>query len=1237
MPPKRVPTAMSQQQQREDDPLLPSSTEVASGDPPANVEQLCAMLQSFMTEQKGRDDYLQKEAAKQELRWRSMQHQFSLLQEEVHKGRAEGRCGQDQSEETTDFAHTQILRRTQAGSADQINESETRHFTSQVSSHTVWPTPRLPTLKESDDIEHFLTMFERIAQTANWPSGSWALHLVPLLEGKARAAYVAMDGMDIGNYYKVKDAILRKYEINKDTYRQRFRTNEIREAETPRELYTRLKGLYEKWMTPQEKSKEEIGDEIVLEQYLRMVRPELRRWIIERSPGSTLQAVEMSEAFVAARQSEGNFRFDEVNKSRQHVELSKFVGGRGSSPMPQYSRPPTQGRLSAMNVRAASDRRPADKALRDVPVLIDLLTHKQNTADVMAVTRLQAKQESIAGENQTFLRELPYNEIPKIKKSKRQRRQDKVRGTAIVEQLECPDIEVDSLPSNVAQLQRQDKSLVPLFLKAESPSVEKSEIRFVIIRDILFRVKGEIEQLVVPVGLRQEVLKLGHTDPWAGHLGYAKTYSRVANRFYWPRQQLDIIEFCKACPECQLTAPKKKSDRVPMISLPVIDVPFSRIAMDVVGPLPKSQSGKRYILVISDYATRYPEAFALSKVKTRQLVNALLQLISRVGIPREILTDQGTNFTSKQFKDVFALMGIKGIRTTPFHPQTDGLVERFNKTLKCMLRKFVSETGSDWDRWLPFLLFAYREVPQASTGFSPFQLLYGREVTLAGSNDTHTMAGRGRGQDTFNVFSPLVGRGRALHMSDETIGLPHGLQLTRDSPLGSRGTPRNVPAMPTCSTPRDNNSDVTQQLRELIGELGSQIGETIASRILANQSPVTTTPLAPPCNRETESLNNSLDLSKMSVVVRSDIKEPPMFRGDDSDKYTVQEWIDVMELYLHKSSCPDTERSNTILSHLLGRAKNIVKVGLKSSSAPNTVVSSEKIYDVLKRYFSDSPVSSLPLADFYATRPKDKESPVDYWVRLNATAERAANYLQQNGGKMENINAEIAMMFIRNCNSPDLSSVFKCKPMIKWSIEEVQEAIDEYQRESQSRNPLSMLRPRTVQVASAAAAVSSEQAAEDKHTIVSSAQSVSNNTSNPPENVAASPNALERVLSMLEKVLERTSQSLHSPAVPHVSPWARGVACRVCSDTSHSTRSHCMKEKRCLACLRCWTPATRLSQCCSTHLTAQASATQPGKLAYSHSGGGNVSDKGQTLSIDDDVSVYEKYCENSPNTSCFKM
>uniref|UniRef100_A0A3B5R704 Integrase catalytic domain-containing protein n=1 Tax=Xiphophorus maculatus TaxID=8083 RepID=A0A3B5R704_XIPMA len=150
--------------------------------------------------------------------------------------------------------------------------------------------------------------------------------------------------------------------------------------------------------------------------------------------------------------------------------------------------------------------------------------------------------------------------------------------------------------------------------------------------------------------------------------------------------------------------------------------------MDVVGPLGRSSSGNRYILVICDYATRYPEAFPLRSVKAKQVANCLLHLFSRVGIPREILTDCGTNFLSNLLKQVYQLLGIKGINTTPYHPQSDGLVERFNQTLKNMLRKFVTETGTEWDKWLPYMLFAYREVPQASTGFSPFELLYGRQV-----------------------------------------------------------------------------------------------------------------------------------------------------------------------------------------------------------------------------------------------------------------------------------------------------------------------------------------------------------------------------------------------------------------------------------------------------------------------------------------------------------------------------
>ena len=105
----------------------------------------------------------------------------------------------------------------------------------------------------------------------------------------------------------------------------------------------------------------------------------------------------------------------------------------------------------------------------------------------------------------------------------------------------------------------------------------------------------------------------------------------------------------------------------------------------------------------------WPGFHADRNTKARQVANCLVQLFSRVGIPKEVLTDQATNFTSKSLKQVYSLLGIQGIKTTPYHPQTDGLVERFNQTLKSMLRKFVSDSGADWDQWLPYLLFSYRD------------------------------------------------------------------------------------------------------------------------------------------------------------------------------------------------------------------------------------------------------------------------------------------------------------------------------------------------------------------------------------------------------------------------------------------------------------------------------------------------------------------------------------------------
>uniref|UniRef100_A0A672MV43 Gypsy retrotransposon integrase-like protein 1 n=1 Tax=Sinocyclocheilus grahami TaxID=75366 RepID=A0A672MV43_SINGR len=221
-------------------------------------------------------------------------------------------------------------------------------------------------------------------------------------------------------------------------------------------------------------------------------------------------------------------------------------------------------------------------------------------------------------------------------------------------------------------------------------------------------------------------MELAHGHPMAGHLGADNTVQRIWDRFHWPGLDAEVKRFCRSCPTCQQTSSCRPPPS-PLIPLPVIDVPFERIGMDLVGPLPKSARGHEHILVILDYATRYPEAIPLRAANAKNIACELFLLASHVGIPKEILTDQGTPFMSRVMADLCHLLKVKQLRTSVYHPQTDGLVERFNQTLKRMLKRVVAEDGRDWDLMIPYVLFGVREVPQASTGFTPFELLFGRQ------------------------------------------------------------------------------------------------------------------------------------------------------------------------------------------------------------------------------------------------------------------------------------------------------------------------------------------------------------------------------------------------------------------------------------------------------------------------------------------------------------------------------
>ena len=157
---------------------------------------------------------------------------------------------------------------------------------------------------------------------------------------------------------------------------------------------------------------------------------------------------------------------------------------------------------------------------------------------------------------------------------------------------------------------------------------------------------------MLPEQCRQGVLQLAHTIPLAGHLGKDKTAQQILQRFYWPTLYKDVADYCRCCEICQKSS-RYHGQRAPLIPLPVLSEPFKRTAMDIIGPLPRSRSGKRYVLVIYDYATKYPEAIPLHSTDASHIAEELIGVFSRVEIPSEILTDQGSNFTSQLLTELY--------------------------------------------------------------------------------------------------------------------------------------------------------------------------------------------------------------------------------------------------------------------------------------------------------------------------------------------------------------------------------------------------------------------------------------------------------------------------------------------------------------------------------------------------------------------------------------------------------
>uniref|UniRef100_A0A8P4GQ49 Gypsy retrotransposon integrase-like protein 1 n=1 Tax=Dicentrarchus labrax TaxID=13489 RepID=A0A8P4GQ49_DICLA len=234
-------------------------------------------------------------------------------------------------------------------------------------------------------------------------------------------------------------------------------------------------------------------------------------------------------------------------------------------------------------------------------------------------------------------------------------------------------------------------------------------------------------QIVLPVALRQSVLKVAHDE--SGHSGVKKTYDQILRHFFWPCMRRDVSAFIKTCHTCQLTdKPNQTLKPAPLCPIPAISQPFEHLIIDCVGPLPPSKSGANYLLTIMCQNIRYPAAYPLRTITTRSVVRALSQFISIFGIPKVIQSDQGSNFSSHMFSQVLKQLRVQHNQVSAYHAQSQGALERFHQTLKSLLRAYCTELGKDWEEGLPWLMLAAREVTQESTGFSPNELVFAHTV-----------------------------------------------------------------------------------------------------------------------------------------------------------------------------------------------------------------------------------------------------------------------------------------------------------------------------------------------------------------------------------------------------------------------------------------------------------------------------------------------------------------------------
>jgi len=230
-------------------------------------------------------------------------------------------------------------------------------------------------------------------------------------------------------------------------------------------------------------------------------------------------------------------------------------------------------------------------------------------------------------------------------------------------------------------------------------------------------------QLVIPKSLRERVLTLEHYATVAAHAGMRRMYYTMRKAYHWPCMVTDIHTTITKCTTCAQNSLALRRHTTPFTLFPDTEL-LTELFVDIFGPIPASQKGNRFILVITDRLAKLTKCVALRRITAMSVASAIIDAwVSAYRPPDRILSDQGPQYISNFFISVMKMLGIETVGTTAYHPQTNGQAERYNRTMATQLRHYVADDPSRWDELLPVIIMAYNSQTHRCTGIAPFELL----------------------------------------------------------------------------------------------------------------------------------------------------------------------------------------------------------------------------------------------------------------------------------------------------------------------------------------------------------------------------------------------------------------------------------------------------------------------------------------------------------------------------------